>query len=377
MESTRIKSVIMLFSLFFIVFILLNLRQIFIKEKQTKSSSKKFERSHTGHQPYNYYNVEKSTGYFDNQALKTRHHQIPNYRDSFDLNGINIANWKNDIANDRRYYDIGSSMGVRTYGRDIYNPNPDIHHIIPDERSTFIICFYYNYVTFLDKIKKFNFKQKILQYANRLSDKGLREKIIKNINEIADIYNTTVINSLGVEFNSIFNDPVIINKINRAYQLDMDNILNNTTKLSFRGFRLKHIPIDGIGCFKNVVEIDLSKTELKKGFEQLSIFRNLETIILESNKITQFPNFSKFSNSLKTVNLNNNSISSINLNSYKDKESSITHMFLSSNTIFIFSNNFYKIFPHLKILDLTDNNINSIPAELNEYDLSHTTINLK
>ncbi|PWA20081.1 hypothetical protein CCH79_00018668 [Gambusia affinis] len=137
-------------------------------------------------------------------------------------------------------------------------------------------------------------------------------------------------------------------------------------ELSLRGNHLQQLSRGVFNGISQMLVLDLSANRLKsKGLVRDSLLNatHLESLNLEGNKLKQVPQ--NLPNSLKTLNLESNLISSIKKASFRNLNN-LEHLGLARNAIVKVSTGAFKTLSALHQLDLCHNKLHQVPRQLPE-----------
>lgn len=199
-----------------------------------------------------------------------------------------------------------------------------------------------NYQYFLDEVKDYDLRKNINDYYISLpEDKKQNFKSIQG--NIYDIVNM-------IAFNSVKNRELHDRErnIENIYKNSLEKFFKENSLIDLKGFKLNYIPISAMKLFNDIKSIDLSETGLKTGFEGLSVFGNVNELYLSKNEITEFPDLSQFSKSLTLVDLSDNKIEEIKIDSFKNgSKSNIRSLIMTKNLIKGDKEKYKKVFENI------------------------------
>lgn len=177
------------------------------------------------------------------------------------------------------------------------------------------------------------------EYEKDLGDPKLLDEDAKRINKLKE----TILKIIEFDNENQFMDKKILDLLNFGV-------------VRFNNFQLANLPKSEIlNFFPRLYILDLTCVGHSTGFEILKDAKNLYNLNLSENNIIVFPNFSEFE-VLRTVDLSNNKIKEINLDSYifsstpsisKYNTSDIRNLNLCSNPIKRVDKNIFKVFQKL------------------------------
>ena len=209
-------------------------------------------------------------------------------------------------------------------------------------------------------------------YMNKIFENKELTEIFKNY-YLKRKSNYSKIKNIKIKIKNI-NELIATN--NKIHELkgDEKNFTNKVNSITFDSLNLASFPLERvfINNLKHLEKFKIKKcTNLYNTNIYKSIINNavdLKIIKLEGIQLTDkslnefFLNITKINSLEKSINylsFRHNNLSSINLKLKNIAFIELEMLDFSSNNIYFFSSNNFRIFPKLKIIDLSDNNINN------------------